>query len=143
LSEVMEVFVFGVPEDKYVFHRGVRIRYNVGSGERISQHMVEIFNEKAGRWQKYAVNEAFVECPVCGKRLKAYYIPGTTWLACCSEECYGKLDEKAKELGDFWKALEYFQERKTKAGLFGSNPKLSSFREKNRLKIERGEGYES
>jgi len=105
LSEVKEVFVFGVPEEKYVFHRGVKVR----CGERTSQHMVEIFNEKTGNWQKYAVNETLTNCPVCGKQLKAYYIPGTTWFACCSQECYEKFDEKAKELGDFWKALSYFK----------------------------------
>jgi hypothetical protein len=109
LSELVEVNVFGVPQDKFKLHRDVRINYNIGGGLRLSQHMVEIFNEKLGTWQCCPCNEAVVNCPVCGKPMRCFYIPGTTWLACCSRECYQKFDEKVRELGGVWKAIEYFR----------------------------------
>ena len=124
-----EVFVFGT--GKYEFHEEKGVLYSIGFGWKRSQHSAKIFNEKTGEWQIYPVNEALIYCPVCGKLFKAYYIPGTTWFACCSKECYEKFDEKVKELGDFWKALEYFHQGKT---MFGANPRLSSFREEDRLK---------
>ena len=108
-NKVDEVCVFGT--DKYVLYKNRRMEYDTGLGRMVSRHSAKIFNEKTGEWEFYPVNEALIDCPVCGKRLKAYYIPGTTWLACCSEECYKKLDEKVKELGSIWEALSFFEER--------------------------------
>jgi len=107
LSEPVEVYVFGTKDFK--LHRGVSIDFDVGAGPMRSQHMVEIFNEKIGAWQYCPCNETIVRCPVCGKPMKCFYIPGTTWLACCSKECYEKFDEKVHELGDVWKAIEHFR----------------------------------
>ena len=86
-----------------------KINYNVGSGFTRSQHMVEVWNEKLNAWQCYPCNEAILNCPVCGKPMRCFYIPGTTWLACCSKECYEKFDAKVRELGDVWKAIEHFR----------------------------------
>jgi len=32
-------------------------------------------------------------CPVCGNLMYVTYVPGSSWLACCSEECYKKYRE--------------------------------------------------
>jgi len=106
-TELVEVCVFGTM--KFNLHRGVSINYNVGSGFTRSQHMVEVWNEKLNAWQCYPCNEAILNCPVCGKPMRCFYIPGTTWLACCSKECYEKFDAKVRELGDVWKAIEHFR----------------------------------
>jgi len=109
-----EVYVFGVPKDKFVLHRNVKIRYQTvypppkHQPYKISDHMVEIYNEETGKWEQYPCNETVMECPVCGKLMKVYYIPGTTWFATCSEECNKKLREKARELGGIMEALKYF-----------------------------------
>jgi len=116
MEEPMEVFVFGVPLERYRFHRGVSIRYNVGAGWEKSKHMVEIWNEKTEMWQCHAVNEMVDRCPVCGTPMRCYYIPGTWWLACCSKGCYREFDAKRKELGDLFKALEWFAERREQGG---------------------------
>jgi hypothetical protein len=104
--EPVEIFVFGT--EKFNLHRNVSINYNIGSGVTHSQHMVEVWNEKVGAWQCYPCNEAMLNCPVCGKRMRCFYIPGTTWLACCSKECSEKFDAKVRELGDFWEAVRHF-----------------------------------
>jgi len=45
-------------------------------------------------------------------------VEGTTWFACCSAECYKKVEEKAKELGGLHEALGYFR-RKFEGGVNG------------------------
>jgi hypothetical protein len=115
-EDIVEVFVFGVPREKFRLHRGVGVRYNIGSGFRRSQHMVEIFSEKLGVWLPHPCNVAFLDCPVCGKLMKCYYIPGTTWMALCGEECRRELDEKVRELGDLWKALHYLRSERCRRG---------------------------
>ena len=71
--DVVEVNCFGT--DKFVL---------------LSNRKVKVFNEKTGRWQTYDMIEYHDNCPVCGKAMLVRAIPGTTWLACCSEECYRK-----------------------------------------------------
>jgi len=73
MSEAVEVKCFGIPEGKYRFVKGI-----------------EIYNEKLGVWQTYTLVEYYDKCPVCGRLMHVYAIKGTTWLACCSPECYEK-----------------------------------------------------
>jgi len=51
---------------------------------------VEILNEKIGKgiWQNYPLVDYYDACPVCGKLMRVQAIRGTTWLACCSKDCY-------------------------------------------------------
>jgi hypothetical protein len=114
MGEPVEVYAFGFPEEliiigKFKLHKNISIHYNVGTGEKLSQHMVEIFNEKLGYWQCYPCNEALLDCPVCGRPMRVYYVPGSTWLALCSKECTEKFDAKVQELGDIHRALEHFE----------------------------------
>ena len=110
MGEPVEVYVFGT--EKFRLHKGVSVYYATSiRGElKLSHHMVEIFNEKTGRWQYYPCCEAVLPCPVCGKPMRVYYVPGTTWLALCSKECSEKFDEKMRELGgDILEVLEFFE----------------------------------
>ncbi|RLI25547.1 hypothetical protein DRO58_06265 [Candidatus Bathyarchaeota archaeon] len=115
MSEPVEVHVFGT--GKYVLKRDVGMAYSLvapqrpGTG-RISRHSVQVYNEKTGSWEWYPCEEAIAPCPVCGRPMKCLYIPGTTWLACCSEECYRMFDEKVRELGGVRKALRWFLEER-------------------------------
>jgi len=61
--------------------------------------VVELFNEKLGIWQEYPGVEHNEICPVCGRVMLVRAIKGTTYLACCSKECYKKYLEwrKAKK----------------------------------------------
>ena len=69
---------------------------------RLKATVVEIFNEKLGKWQWYEYSKTVMPCPVCGRLMKVYYIPGTTWFACCSEECYKKYETRLlADLDDF------------------------------------------
>jgi len=114
-----EAFVFGT--DKFELIRNRRMVYFPilppprSQPCRLSDHMVKIFNEKTNTWELYPCNETITECPVCGTLLKAYYIPGTSWMACCSKDCTKKLDEKIRELGSLNKAVEYFIKKRMEA----------------------------
>jgi len=88
----VEVMCFGVPRDRVRFVKGV-----------------QIFNEKLRVWETYDLVEYYDNCPVCGKRMHVYAVKGTTWLACCSDECYQKLQKKREELGSLSAAFEYFK----------------------------------
>ena len=110
-----EAYVFGT--EKFRLIRGLKIPYRTiyppppNCPYQLSEHAVELFNEKTGRWQIYPCNVTIVECPVCGQPLKAYYIPGTTWIAFCSKECAEKFDKKVKELGSITKAIAFFRKK--------------------------------
>jgi len=113
-----EIFCFGT--DKYEFIPDMRLPYTTvfppsrRRPQQYSDHAVKIFNEKTGEWEYYPCNETIIECPVCGRLMKVYYIPGTTWLATCSLECNIELVMKEKELGSLAKALDYFAKERRK-----------------------------
>ena len=114
-----EAYVFGT--EKFELIRDQRVPYHTiypppkDQPYKLSHHAVKVFNEKTGRWEIHPCNEAITECPVCGSPIKAYYIPGTTWIACCSEECERKFIEKAKELKSINKAIDYFTNQRKEA----------------------------
>jgi len=110
----VEVFVFGTENFKLL--KGVPRYYHYGFKSRRSDHAVKIYNEKLGTWQYYPCNEYLDVCPVCGKLMKVFYIPGTTYLACCSEQCYKKYEEFSKSM-------------------FGIQPNLPSFSENDRIRF--------
>ncbi|MBW2672642.1 MAG: hypothetical protein JRD89_04390 [Deltaproteobacteria bacterium] len=103
-GEVVEVRCFGVPDDKV---RNIRTRTTA-----------EIFNDKLGIWQRVVLVDYYDDCPVCRRRMHVLAVEGTTWFACCSAECYKKVEEKAKELGGLHEALGYFR-RKFEGGVNG------------------------
>ncbi len=78
MEEAKEVTVFGT--DKYEI-----------VGEQTTME-VRIFNDKIDRWQHYDCRFYYGICPICGTLMKVIYIPGSSWLAACSEECYGEMD---------------------------------------------------
>jgi len=110
----IEIFCFGT--DKFELIRGIGMPYNYGYRTRRSKHTVKVFNEKLGTWQRYPCNDYLDVCPVCGRLMCVYYIPGTTYLACCSKECYEKYARMEKSM-------------------FGSNPNLPKFTEGDRTKF--------
>ncbi len=113
-EEPVEIFCFGT--DKFELIRGVGMMYSYGFRTRRSNHTVKVFNEKLGTWQRYPCNDYLDVCPVCGRLLRVYYIPGTTYLACCSEECYEKY-------------------MKWEKSMFASAPNLPKFTEEDRTKF--------
>jgi hypothetical protein len=52
--------------------------------------IIRHFNEKAGIWMEEPGVEYKDICPACGKLMLVRAITRTTWLACCSKECYEK-----------------------------------------------------
>ena len=59
--------------------------------------VIMVFNEKLKTWQADPLVEYKNVCPVCLKLMLVRAILGTTWLACCSKECYEKYNQ-VKEL---------------------------------------------
>jgi len=55
---------------------------------------VKIYNPKLKYWMDYPLHDYIDECPTCGKPIHIFYIPGTTYLACCSKECYEEYDKR-------------------------------------------------
>jgi len=92
----VEIFCFGT--EKFKLIRDVGMPYSYGFRTRKSKHTVKIFNEKLGTWQRYPCNDYLDVCPVCGRLIHVYYIPGTTWLACCSDKCYEHYKEHEMNL---------------------------------------------
>ena len=113
-EEPVEIFCFGT--EKFELIRDVGMQYSYGFRTRKSKHTVKIFNEKFGAWQRYPCNEYLDVCPICGRLMKVFYIPGTTYLACCSSRCYE----------------EYFKLSKS---MFASSPNAPSFTEEDRIKF--------
>lgn len=70
----IDVHCFGT--DKFTIVSGVKTGY------------VRIFNHKTGFWQNEPCHDYYNICSVCGNLMHVYYIPGITYLALCSEECY-------------------------------------------------------
>jgi len=91
------IYCFGT--DRFEIVRGIESAY------------VKVWNDKLRMWQTCPLCDCITKCPVCGKDMHVYYIPGTTWLALCSDRCSQRFDEKVKELGGPWKALRYFLDR--------------------------------
>lgn len=63
--------------------------------------VIMVFNEKLETWQAEPLVEYSDACPVCLKLMLVRAIAGSTWLACCSKECYEKywkLRKKIKEM---------------------------------------------
>ena len=113
-TEPVEVHVFGTR--RYELHKNQGIPYYPACPPkpglfRVSKHAVKLFNKKTGRWEWYPCEETLLCCPVCGKPIRCFYIPGTTWVACCSKECSDRLLDKARQLGSLTKAMEYFREK--------------------------------
>jgi len=70
--------------------------YCFGTKEfKILGNRVRLF--RRGRWFEYECKDYYDVCPVCGRLMHVYYIPGTTFLACCSEECYKKYEQISEE----------------------------------------------
>ena len=94
---------FGLPEDKI---RNVGLVRSVA----VVQHhkfvtvrckTVEAFNDEIGHWQVYGIVDYLDKCPICGKLIRVQAVKGTTYLACCSKECYEKYELKnSKDEGD-------------------------------------------
>lgn len=57
----------------------------------------EIYNEKTGQWYDTNIVEYRDVCPICGKLMLVRAVCGSTWLACCSEDCYNNYFEKRNE----------------------------------------------
>jgi len=77
-EEPVEVDCFGT--DKYkILGKKVVVR-------------VRIYNEKLGIWEDRMAVEYYDVCPVCGRLMLVRALEGTTYLACCSEECYEEFD---------------------------------------------------
>jgi len=55
--------------------------------------LVLLWNEKLKTWQAWGYIEYCENCPVCGRPMLVRALPGTTWIACCSDECYKKYAE--------------------------------------------------
>jgi len=72
-SNAVDVHIFGT--DKFRLHKGETMGY------------VRIFNEKLQVWQNESCHDYFGICPICGKLMHVYVIPGTTYVATCSKEC--------------------------------------------------------
>ena len=58
--------------------------------------VIMVFNEKLETWQANPLVEYRAVCPVCLKLMLVRAIAGTTWLACCSKECYEKYEQVKK-----------------------------------------------
>ena len=82
--EAVEVPVFGT--DKYEFVKGATMGY------------VKIFNDKLHHWQNEPCHDYYDICPVCGKLMHVYVIPGTTYIAACSKECTDFVSKLMKEV---------------------------------------------
>jgi len=59
--------------------------------------VILVFNEKLETWQAEPLVECKNVCPVCLKLMLVRAIAGTTWLACCSKECYEKYKKLRKK----------------------------------------------
>lgn len=56
-----------------------------------NQGEIEIWNHKINQWQNDKVAWYDDICPNCGNLMRVFYIPGTTWLGACSEDCYKEI----------------------------------------------------
>ena len=79
----IDVHVFGT--DKFQLQRGSTMGY------------VRIFNEKLNIWQNEPCHDYYDICSVCGKLMHVYVVPGTTYIAACSKECYNFIGKLMKE----------------------------------------------
>lgn len=59
--------------------------------------VIMVFNEKLKTWQAEPLVEYSNVCPVCLKLMLVRAIAGSSWLACCSKECYEKYDKLRKK----------------------------------------------
>lgn len=55
--------------------------------------VIMVYNEKMETWQAEPLIEYSDVCPICLKLLLVRAIAGSTWLACCSKECYEKWNQ--------------------------------------------------
>jgi hypothetical protein len=89
-----EVNCFGLPKDKYKLMPDKKITLSTVYPARLEDFKqystVLIYNEKLKTWEAHGYVEYTDKCPVCGTPILVRAIAGTTWLACCSEECYAR-----------------------------------------------------
>lgn len=67
--------------------------YPAKPGDFREYRVILVFNEKLETWQAEPLVEYRNVCPVCLKLMLVRAISGTTWLACCSKECYKKYNQ--------------------------------------------------
>lgn len=78
MDEAIQVTVFGTDKFELLTERKII--------------PAKIFNDKIDRWERHDCRFYYAICSICGKLMKVIYIPGTTWLAACSRECYEEMD---------------------------------------------------
>jgi len=59
--------------------------------------LILLWNEKLKTWESWGYVEYLDVCPVCGRLMLVRALPGTTWIACCGEDCYKKWFEWYKK----------------------------------------------
>ena len=95
-TEPVEVNCFGTTKYKLCPDKRIILarRYPARPEDFKEYPVVLIYNEKLKTWEAHGYLEYLDKCPVCGREMIVRAIPGTTWLACCSEECYRKYYEE-------------------------------------------------
>jgi hypothetical protein len=61
--------------------------------------VIMVFNEKIKSWEACPLIEYKKPCPICKTMMLVRAIAGTTWLACCSHDCYELYFKRKKEEG--------------------------------------------